>query len=83
MIENFVSRMQNVEEIAQAFDGVKGAYAIQAGKEVRVIIDHEKIDDASSFQLANEIAKKIQSDIDYPGQVKVVVIREFRSVDFA
>jgi ribonuclease Y len=83
VIENFVSRMQNVEEIAQAFDGVKGAYAIQAGKEVRVIIDHEKIDDASSFQLANEIAKKIQSDIDYPGQVKVVVIREFRSVDFA
>jgi len=83
VIENFVTRMQNVEDIAKSFEGVNDSYAIQAGKEVRVIIDHEKIDDAASYQLANDIAKKIQSDIDYPGQVKVVVIREFRSVDFA
>ena len=83
VIENFVSRMQNVEEIARSFEGVKGAYAIQAGKEVRVIIDHEKTDDAASMQLANDIAKKVQADIDYPGQVKIVVIREFRSIDFA
>ena len=83
VIENFVSRMQNVEEIARSFEGVKSAYAIQAGKEVRIIIDHEKIDDAASMQLANDIAKKVQTDIDYPGQVKIVVIREFRSIDFA
>ena len=83
VIENFVSRMINVEEIARSFEGVKGAYAIQAGKEVRIIIDHEKIDDAASMQLANDIAKKVQTDIDYPGQVKIVVIREFRSIDFA
>lgn len=83
VIENFVSRMINVEEIARSFEGVKGAYAIQAGKELRVIIDHERIDDAASLQLANDIAKKVQTDIDYPGQVKIVVIREFRSIDFA
>ena len=72
-----------MEESAESFDGVKEAYAIQAGKEVRVIIDHEKIDDATSNQVANDIAKKIQAEIDYPGQVKVVAIREFRSIDFA
>jgi len=83
VIENFINRMQQIEEIAQTFDGVNNCYAIQAGKEARVIVDYEKVDDASSHQLANDIAKKIQSDIDYPGQIKVMVIREFRSVDFA
>ncbi len=83
VVENFIQRMRSVEGIAESFEGVNSAYAIQAGKEVRVIIDHEKVDDAVSFQLANDIAKKIQTEIDYPGQIKVVVIREFRSVDFA
>ncbi len=83
VIENFVKRMKNMEECAQSFDGVKSAYAIQAGKEIRVIIDHEKIDDARSHQLASDIAHKIESEIDYPGQVKVVAIREFRAIDFA
>ncbi len=83
VIENFVRRMQNMEECAQSFEGVKLAYAIQAGKEVRVIIDHEKIDDARSHQLTTDIAHKIESEIDYPGQVKVVAIREFRAIDFA
>ncbi len=83
VIENFVSRMNAFEDIAMSFEGVKAAYAIQAGKEVRVIVDHEKVDDIASFQLANEIAKKIQNETDYPGQVKVVVIREFRAFDYA
>ncbi len=83
VIENFVSRMHSFEDIAMSFEGVKAAYAIQAGKEVRVIVDHEKVDDVASFNLANEIAKKIQNETDYPGQVKVVVIREFRALDFA
>ncbi|MCD6375460.1 MAG: ribonuclease Y [Caldisericaceae bacterium] len=83
VIENFVSRMTSFEEIALSFEGVKAAYAIQAGKEVRVIVDHEKVDDVASFNLAMEIAKKIQNETDYPGQVKVVVIREFRALDFA
>ena len=75
--------MTSFEEIALSFEGVKAAYAIQAGKEVRVIVDHEKVDDVASFNLAMEIAKKIQNETDYPGQVKVVVIREFRALDFA
>lgn len=83
VIEKFIQRMQSVEDIAKSFEGVNDSYAIQAGKEIRVIIDHDKIDDAASYQLAADIAKKIQSDIDYPGQLKVVVIREFRSIDYA
>mgnify|MGYP005834734617 CR=1 FL=1 len=83
VIENFVKRMRDIEEIALSFQGVKGAYALQAGKEVRVIIDHEKMDDSMSFQLANDIAKKVQTSVEYPGQIKIVVIREFRSVDYA
>lgn len=83
VIENFVQRMKNMEELAESFEGVKAAYAIQAGKEVRVIIDHEKVDDVSSHQLATDIANKIQSEIDYPGHVKIVAIREFRAIDFA
>ncbi len=83
VIENFVSRMTSFENIAMSFEGVKAAYAIQAGKEVRVIVDHEKVDDTASYMLAKDIAKKIQSDSGYPGQVKVVVIREFRALDFA
>ncbi len=83
VIENFVTRMKNMEVSAESFEGVKAAYAIQAGKEVRVIVDHEKIDDSSSHQLAADIARKIQSEIDYPGQIKVVAIREFRAIDFA
>ncbi len=83
VIENFVQRMHAMEDIAQSFEGVKSAYAIQAGKEVRIIIDHEKIDDAASYQLTNNIARRIQSEIEYPGQIKVVAIREFRSIDYA
>jgi ribonuclease Y len=83
VIENFVKRMTNFEEIAQGFEGVKSAYAIQAGKEVRIIVNHEKIDDPNSYVLANDVARKIQSQVDYPGQIKVVVIRELRSIDYA
>ena len=83
VIENFVSRMTNFENIAMSFEGVKAAYAIQAGKEVRVIVDHEKVDDTASYMLAKDIAKKIQTDSGYPSQVKVLVIREFRALDFA
>ena len=58
-------------------------YAIQAGREVRVIVSHEKLDDASADQLSHDIANKIQQEMEYPGQIKVTVIREFRSVSFA
>ncbi len=83
VIENFLQRMHKMEDIAQSFEGVNSAYVIQAGKEVRVIIDHEKVDDPTSHRLASDIAKKIQSELDYPGQIKIVVIREFRSIGLA
>lgn len=82
-IENFIKRMQEMESIALSFDGVQSAYAIQAGKEIRIIVAPEKIDDITLNQLARDIAKKIEEQIEYPSQVKVVVIREFRGIDFA
>ncbi len=82
-VENFINRMRQMEAIAESFDGVHHSYAIQAGKEIRVIVSHEKVDDMTLYQLALDIAKKIEEEIDYPGQIKVVVIREFRGVDYA
>jgi len=83
VIDKFIGRMLSFEEIACSFEGVKQAYSIQAGKEVRVIIDFEKISDSESYQLAKNIAQKIQEEIEYPGQIKVTAIREFRSIELA
>ena len=83
VIESFISRLKNMEEIALAFDGVSNAYAIQAGKEVRVVVSHEKVNDVLLNQLATDICKKIETDVEFPGQIKVVVIREFRGIDYA
>jgi ribonuclease Y len=82
-VENFINRMRQMEAIAESFEGVHHSYAIQAGKEIRIIVSHEKVDDMVLNQLAQDIAKKIEEEIEYPGQVKVLVIREFRGVDYA
>ncbi|MBN1999900.1 ribonuclease Y [candidate division KSB1 bacterium] len=82
-LESYVKRLENLETVAKSFAGVGKAYAIQAGREIRVIVEHEKIDDASCEQLSSDIAEKIQSDMEYPGQIKVTVIREFRAIDYA
>jgi ribonuclease Y len=82
-IEGYVKRLERLESIAQAFEGVDKTYAIQAGREVRVMVRNDRIDDAMAQQLANDIAEKIQADMEYPGQIKVVVIRESRSVSYA
>jgi ribonuclease Y len=82
-IENFIKRLKQIEAIAESFDGVKYSYAIQAGKEIRVIVAHEKVDDPMLTLLAKDIAQKIEDEIEYPGQVKVTVIREFRGYDYA
>jgi ribonuclease Y len=82
-VENFINRMRQMEAIAESFDGVHHSFAIQAGKEVRIIVSHEKVDDLTLHQLAQDIAKKIEEEIEYPGQIKIVVIREFRGVDYA
>lgn len=80
---NYVKRLEQLESIASGFKGVDKCYAIQAGREVRVIVKPEQIDDAQTLFLAKDIAKKIEQELEYPGQIKVNVIREFRSVEFA
>ena len=80
---NYVKRLEKLEEIASSFHGVDKSYAIQAGREVRVIVKPEQVDDAQALFLAKDIAKKIETELEYPGQIKVNVIREFRSVEYA
>lgn len=80
---NYVKRLEKLEEIAAGFRGVEKSYAIQAGREVRVIVKPDQVDDAKAIFLAKDIAKKIEAELEYPGQIKVNVIREFRSVEFA
>ena len=82
-LEAYIKRLEKLEEIANGFNGVEKAYAIQAGREVRVIVQPEKIDDADTFHIARNIANKVQEELDYPGQIKVMVVRETRAVEFA
>lgn len=81
--ENFVERMRDLENIATSFDGIDKAYAISAGREVRVIVRPEKIDDLSGIKLARDIANKIESTMQYPGTIKINVIRETRAIEYA
>ena len=80
---NYVKRLEKLEEIASSFRGVEKSYAIQAGREVRVIVKPEQVDDAQALFLAKDIAKKIETELEYPGQIKINVIREFRGVEYA
>ncbi len=82
-LENYVKRLQKLEEIAMSFEGVSKTFAIQAGREIRVIVEPEKVDDLLADQTAFEIAQKIESEMEYPGQIKVTVVRERRSVEIA
>ena len=82
-VENYIKRLQKLEEVAGDFDGVEKTFAIQAGREVRIMVKPEVISDDSMKILARDIAKKIESELDYPGQIKVSVIRESRHVDYA
>jgi ribonuclease Y len=82
-LESYVKRLQKLEEVADSFSGVDKAYAIQAGREIRVIIQHEEVNDAGASQLAREIAKKLEEELEYPGQIKVTAIRETRAVEYA
>ena len=80
---NYVKRLEKLEEIASGFAGVEKSYAIQAGREIRVMVKPEQVDDAQALFLAKDIAKKIETELEYPGQIKVNVIREIRSVEYA
>jgi ribonuclease Y len=83
MYESYVKRIEELEKIAMSFKGVTKSYAIQAGRELRIMVAGEMIDDEQSYVLCKEIAKKIEKDLTYPGQIKVTVIRETRAVDYA
>ena len=83
VMESYIQRLKDLENIAYSFDGVNKAFAIQAGRELRVMVESEKIDDEKAKKLSFEISQKIQTEMTYPGQVKVTVIRETRAVNVA
>jgi len=81
--EQYIQRLEELEKIAMAFEGIEKAYAIQAGREVRVFVTPEKIDDLAAHNLAKDIAQKIEQELKYPGEIKVNVIREMRVTEYA
>ena len=83
IVSNYIQRLQELEALANGFSGVEKSYAIQAGREVRVIVKPQEVDDLTSTRLARDISQKIQESLQYPGQIKVTVIRETRAVDYA
>jgi len=82
-VENYIKRLETLENIANSFKGVEKSFAIQAGREIRIVVKPEEVNDLDSIRLARDIVKKIEEGMEYPGQIKVTVIRETRAVDFA
>jgi ribonuclease Y len=82
-LEGYIKRLERLEEIATSFEGVNKSYAIQAGREVRILVKPEDISDEVSAQISRDLAKKIEEELTYPGQIKVTVIRESRYVEYA
>jgi ribonuclease Y len=82
-LENYLKRLRELEDIANSFKGVGKSYAIQAGREIRILVKPEDIDDLGALRLARDIVKKVEGTLQYPGQIKVTVIRETRAVDYA
>jgi ribonuclease Y len=83
MLETYVKRLDELERIANSFPGIEKSYAIQAGREIRIVVNSEKVSDDNIYLLSRDIAKKIESDLSYPGQIKIVVIRETRAIEYA
>lgn len=82
-LEIYIKRLQKIEEIVNSYDGIKQSFAVQAGREVRIIVQAEMFDDLASGKLARDVAKRIENELDYPGQIRVTVVREFRTTEIA
>jgi ribonuclease Y len=82
-VEHYLKRLEKLEKVAKGFRGVSMAYAIQAGREVRILVEPEDVDDKQAQVLARDIAKKVEQELEYPGQIKITVIRETRAQDIA
>lgn len=82
-LEIYIKRMQKIEEIVNSYEGIKQSFAVQAGREVRIIVEAERFDDLASQKLARDVAKRIEDELDYPGQIRVTVVREFRTTEIA
>jgi len=82
-LEIYIKRLQALEEIATSFEGVAQAFAVQAGREIRILVKPEQVDDLAAQRLSKAVARKVEENVEFPGQIKVMVIRETRAVDFA
>ncbi|MGB7491924.1 MAG: ribonuclease Y, partial [Thermoanaerobaculia bacterium] len=83
VLETYVKRLEKLEEIASGVKGVQKSFAIQAGREIRVIVDSKRLSDEKATWLSRDIAQKVENELTYPGQIKVTVIRETRSIEYA
>ena len=82
-LERYIKRLEKLEEIATSFKGVESAYAIQAGREIRVIVDANQVDDESAMKIARDIAAKVEQEMTYPGEIQVTLLREVRCIEYA
>jgi ribonuclease Y len=82
-LDNYIKRVKGLEDIANSFGGVSQSYAIQAGREIRIIVRPDEVDDLAAIELSKDIARRVEDSLQYPGQIKVTVIRETRAVDYA
>src|SRR5699024_61495 len=82
-LENYIKRLEKLEEISESFTGVEKSFAIQAGREVRIMVKHDEIDDIQYVRVARDIRKRIEKELNYPDHIKVTVIRETRAVEYA
>ena len=83
VLESYIKRLEQLEEVASSFEGVAKSFAIQAGREVRIIVEPDKVNDDGLVVLSKDISKKVEEELTYPGQIKVMVIRESRAIEYA